>query len=157
MQATKRQYLVCVDGREECKVALRLACMKARKSGGGVSLLHVVHPADFQTLGAIADRMREERLAEGKQILEKMKNQVVNDFTITHELLLVEGAAGDKIVETAMTNPDVIMIAIGVAAQNQAGRGKLTTWLVGQLGGNLLVPILLVPNNLTDEQLNNLI
>ena len=157
MQQTNRKYLVCVDGREECRVALRLACMKAAKRGGTVALLHVVPPADFQTLGAIADRMREERLEDGNELLAKLRTEAENNFGVTPELILLEGSAGDKIVEAAMSNPDVIMLALGVAQQQHNSRGKLTSWLVGQLGGALLVPILLVPNNLTDQQLATLI
>jgi len=157
MQQTNRKYLVCVDGRDECKIALRLACMKAAKRGGKVSMLHIVPPADFQTLGAIADKMREERISDGKALLISLCAEAENNFELTPETILLEGSAGDKIVEAAMNNPDVIMIALGVAPQHHTGRGKLTAWLVGQLGGALLVPVLLVPNNLTDQQLATLI
>ena len=157
MQSAKRRYLVCVDGREECKLALRLACMKAMKNGGTVSMLHVIPPADFQTLGAIADKMREEKLEEGRKLLESMQQELKDCFAITPQATILEGAVGEKIVEAAMNDPDVIMIVVGVAAKANSSRGKLTSWLVGQLGGNLLVPVLLVPSNLTDEQLGNLI
>ena len=38
----KVKFLVCVDSSEECKVALKFACMRAKNSGGEVVLLYVI-------------------------------------------------------------------------------------------------------------------
>ncbi len=153
IKATK--YLVCVDSREESRVALRLACMKAAASGGSVDLLHVITPADFQTLGAIADRMREERRGEGEQLLKNLSEEA-NRYGITPSLLLREGAAGDEILAAAFEDPNINMIVIGIA-QHGSGRGTLAAWLAGQLGSKLFVPLLMVPGNLTDQQLQALV
>lgn len=150
------KYLVCVDSREECKAALRLACMKARARSGVVHLLHVIAPADFQTLGTIADRMREERQKEGEQLLKTLSDEAVAGFGITPTPLLREGAAGDEIVAAALEDHDIIMLVLGTA-HHAHGRGKLALWLAGQLGSKLFVPLLMVPGNLTDQQLQNLI
>jgi hypothetical protein len=63
---------------------------------------------------------------------------------------------GDEIVATVLSDPDINMIAIGVA-HHSAGRGKLAAWLSSQLGSKLLVPLLMIPGNLTDQQLQGLI
>lgn len=150
------KYLVCVDQHEESKAALRLACMKANARGSKVNMLHVIAPADFQTLGAIADRMREERKNEGQQLLTTLAEEAFATYGIRPETILREGPTGDEILAAANEDPDIHIIAIGIAQQT-AGRGKLTTWLAGQLGNKLLIPLLMVPGNLTDQQLQNLI
>ncbi|MEZ5690917.1 MAG: universal stress protein [Rickettsiales bacterium] len=155
--AASRRYLVCVDGREECKVALRLACMKAISKTGQITLLHVVPPVDFQTLGSVSDHMRTERLQEGQELLSKMSKEAQDNFGINPTLLLLEGSAGDKIVETAMNDPNIIILVIGITHSQQSGKGKLSAWLASQLGDNLLIPILMVPGNLTDQQLSTLV
>lgn len=149
-------YMVCVDGREECRVALRLACLKALARGGAVTLLHVIAPADFQTLGAIADRMREERLREANALMDALALEAKTTYGVAPTLTLAEGGAGDEIVQAAMGSRDVIMLVLGVAHQHSS-RGKLASWLAGQLGGKLLIPLLMVPGNLTEEQLVTLI
>lgn len=156
-QINRRRYLVCVDEREECLVAVQLACMKVVKNGGAVTLLHVIPPADFQTLFSIAERMREERLRDGELLLDKLLKESKDRFGITPSLLLMEGSAGDKIVEAAMNDPDIIMLMLGVAHKHHSGRGKLASWLGGQLGDTMLIPMLLVPGNLTQQQLSTLI
>jgi len=150
------KYMVCVDNHEESRVALRLACMKAVARGSRVGMLHVVPPADFQTLGAIADRMREERRREGEQLLAALADEAMANFGIRPHLLLREGSAGDEVLAAALEDPEISMLVIGIAQQG-SGRGTLASWLAGQLGHKLLVPLLMVPGNLTDQQLQTLI
>ena len=149
------KYLVCVDSREESRVALRLACMKAHRRGSSVDLLHVITPADFQTLGAIADRMREERRGEGEQLLKTLSEEA-NRYDVVPSLLLREGPVGDEILAAAKDNPDINIIVLGMPQQSTS-RGKLAAWLVCQLGSKLFVPLLMVPGNLTDQQLEALV
>lgn len=155
--APNRRYLVCVDNRPECKVAVRLACLKVAARGGSITLLHIIPPADFQTLGAIADRMRVERMREGEALLEAFCNEAQQLFHLTPDTALLEGSAGDAIIEKAMSDTDIIMVVLGVAHRHHSGRGKLAAWLGGQLGDTLLVPLLMVPGNLTEQQLSTLI
>lgn len=157
MNARTAKYLVCMDHREEARVALRLACMKAQARNGAVHMIHAVPPADFQTLGAIADRMREERLSEGKTLLAQAVDEAIRDHGITPSSSLREGPAGDEIIAAAQEDADIIMVVLGIATGQSAGRGKLASWLASQLGIKLFTPLLMVPGNLTDEQLRSLI
>jgi nucleotide-binding universal stress UspA family protein len=150
------KYMVCVDLREESRVALRLACMKAVARGGSVSMIHVIAPADFQTLGAIADRMREERKSEGEQLLATLADEAFANYGIRPSLILREGPTGDEIINASLEDHDVIMLVIGIASQS-SGRGNLASWLAGQLGNKLLTPLLMVPGNLTQQQLQSLV
>lgn len=154
VKATK--YLVCVDDREESKIALRLACMKANARGSEVCMLHVIQPADFQTLGTIAERMREERKQEGYALLNTLTEEVFSTYGIRASSVLREGSVGDEIIAAAHDDRDVNMVTLGIALQ-QSGRGKLVSWLASQLGSKLYVPLLMVPGNLTDQQLQSLV
>ena len=149
------KYLICIDPREESRTALQLACMKASARGIRVAMLHVITPADFQTLGSIADRMREERKNEGQSLLNALAEEAFATYGIRPDILLREGSVGDEIIAAAMDDADINMIVIGIA--QDSGRGKLAAWLAGQLGGKLYVPLLMVPGNLTDQQLQTLI
>ncbi len=150
------KYLVCVDQREESRVALRLACMKAKARNGAVDILHVIAPADFQTIGAIADRMREDRQKEGEALLKQIANDASAAHGVTPGMILREGPTGEEIVAAALEDHDIIMVVVGIA-QDSSARGKLSSWLAGQLGSKLFTPLLMVPGNLTDQQLQSLI
>lgn len=150
------KFLVCIDTREECWAALRLACMKALVRNGAVDMLHVIPPGDFQTLGTIADRMREEQRAEGEKLLNKLANDVATTYGLAPGKLLREGTPGEEIIAVAKSDSSIITVVLGIA-QDHAGRGKLASWLAGQLGGKLFTPLLMVPGKLTDEQLQQLV
>lgn len=150
------KYLVCVDGRPESQPALKLACMKACARNAIVDMLHVISPADFQALGSVADRMREERHGEGQQLLNRLANDAATAYGLAPNTLLREGPIGEEIVAAAAADPEIIIIFVGIA-QQMSGRGTLASWLAAQLGNKLLTPILMVPGNLTDEQLLNLV
>jgi len=154
--ARPAKYLVCVDQREESHAALRLACMKARVRNGSVVMLHVVAPGDFQTLGAIAEKMREERQEEARALLQKLAAHAQEHYGVEPAAVLLEGVIGDEIVAAAMADADITMMVIGTA-QSGSGRGSLASWLAAELGSKLFIPLLMVPGNLTDYQLVNLV
>jgi len=150
------KFLVCVDRGPEAKVALRLACLKALRRGGLVAMVHVIPPADFQTIHAVADRMRQERRQEAEHLLQSLADEAYAATGTHPEFILREGKTGDEILAAVMEDHDATMLVIGAAQQN-SGRGTLAGWLASQLGSRLLIPLLLVPGNLTDQQIEALI
>ena len=149
------KYLVCVDTGKESRVALRFACIKAQKRGGHVHVLHVMQPADVKTLFSVADKMREERLKEADKLLAILREEALSIAGIAIQTSIREGQAGDEIINTLMEDFDVNMLVLGVSQQGSK-RGKLTSWLASQLGDKLLIPLMLVPGNLTDQQIEEL-
>ena len=61
-----RIFLVVVDDSPELKVALRYACLRARKSGGKVALLTVLEKGEMQHWLAVENLIREEQRAEAE-------------------------------------------------------------------------------------------
>ena len=149
------KYLVCVDDSDVARVALRFASMKAKRRGGIVEVLHVLQPADFQSLSIVADKMREERREEAEALLQQITKEAYDYSGLTPSINLKEGQLGNVIVETALEDPDVNMLVLG-ASPKGTGHGKLAAWLAEQLGDTLLVPMMLVPGNLTEQQIEEL-
>ncbi len=150
------KYLVCVDKYQESRVALRLATARASARGGHVDLVHVIPPNDFQSLPGVAERMRQERRSEAETLLAQVAGEVHAACGQLPSITLREGKIGDEIVAATAEDYDAAMLVLGVAAEG-AGRGRLVAWLASQLGTKLLIPLLLVPGNLTDQQLATLI
>lgn len=150
------KYLVCVDEREEARIGLRLAAAQAAARGGVIDILHIIPPADFQTLSGIAERMEQEQRAEAEKLMRGLSEEVFAQAGITPGQVIRQGAIGEEILAAAMADYDISMLVLGVA-ENTSGRGKLVSWLASQLGSKLFTPLLLVPGNLTDQQLRTLI
>ncbi len=149
-------FIVCANRSEEARIALRLAYSKAYKNRGRVTILHVMQPPDFQGLHAVADRMYNEQRAEAETLMQELAEETYTNSGIMPGLLIEEGNIGDQIIKTAMEDPDASLLVVGVAEDNTR-RGKLVTWLAEELGKDLLIPLMLVPGNLTEQQLQNLI
>ncbi|MBM3518185.1 MAG: universal stress protein, partial [Alphaproteobacteria bacterium] len=81
-----RKFLVVVDDTPECRVALRFACRRARKTQGGVTLVRVIEPADFQHWAAVGNLMREEARAEAETLLQSLAADVNHSAGVIPEL-----------------------------------------------------------------------
>lgn len=154
MRHTK--YLVCVDGSAESHVALKLACLRVRRrKGSSVDLLHVISPIDFQTLHAIQDRMQEEKRAEAETLMQRFAQEAQQLSGVMPTIVLREGKPAVEILAAASEDKDVNMLVLGVS-EKSGTRGSTLSWLTAQVGKKLSVPLLLVPGNLSDQQIEDL-
>ena len=149
------KFLVCVDHRPQSRVAVRYACMRARNTGGCVSLLHVVEPPEFQHWAAVGDVMKDERREAAELLLEDLARDVNQWTDVMPELIVREGDLGDEILTHVTDDKDIDVLVIGAVAPDKPGF-SLVTFLAGKLLGNLAVPLVVVPANLSDEQIANM-
>ena len=148
-----RVFLVVVDETEEMKVALRFACLRARRTGGRVALLYVIEPAEFQHWMAVEDLMREEARSEGEQLLQRLAAQV-NDLVGTIPVLYVrEGKVREELFKLLDEEPRISILVLG-ANTGSRGPGPLVSALTGKMIGKLRVPITVVPGNLDDDEIS---
>jgi nucleotide-binding universal stress UspA family protein len=148
------KYLVCVDHSDASRVAVRYACKKAMRKGERVELLHVITVEEAHGMFGVMDKMREEQRAEGEILLKSYAESAFQYAGLTPSAQLREGRAGEEILGAALEGSDINMLVLGVSAAT-ARRG-LVNWLAERLGDRLLVPLMLVPGNLTDLQIEEL-
>ena len=55
-----RKFLVVLDDSKECLNAMRFAAMRAKNTGGGVEVLAVIPPEEFNHWIGVGNIMREE-------------------------------------------------------------------------------------------------
>lgn len=154
-QSSPRRYLVCASNNSASRATLKLACVKAKHHGGSVTVAHAIPPADMQTLFTVADRLKNEQRAEAEKFLSEMCEEAFALTGLMPDISILEGKIGEEIISTAMEDKDIMLLMIGLA--EDSGRGKLVEWLSSQIGKKLLVPMMVVPGNLTDEQIQRII
>ena len=154
-EARIRKFLVYVDDTPECRLALRFACRRAKHTGGGVTLLRVVVPGDFQHWMAVEDRMREEALEEAEQLLHKLAGEVNDSSGIMPELIVREGVPHDAILTHIEEDQDIRILVLG-AATGSEGPGPLVSLMAGKMAGTMHIPVTVVPGNLTVTQIDEL-
>ncbi len=151
----RRNFLVVVDDTPECRVALRFACMRAHRTGGGVVLLRVIEPADFQHWIAVENLMREEAREAAEELLQGLAGEVYDYSAITPEYRIREGRVDDEILALLAEEPSIRILILG-ASPDAAGPGPLVSRLAGQVSGSMPVPVTVVPGNMTAEQIDDL-
>ncbi len=149
------KFLVCVGHDPHSRVAVHFACLRARNTGGRVALLHVLPPPEFQHWVAVGEIMREETREEAEELLQKVAGEVQDRLGFMPEINVREGQIGEQILRQIDDDSDVDILVVG-AVPGSEGHGQLISWLAGQLAGNLNIPMVIVPGNLTDAQLENL-
>lgn len=149
------KFLVCVNDSPESRAAVRFACRRAQKIAGRVALLHVIDPPEFQHFMSVAEHMEQERRAEAEAFLQRLASEVHSVSGLTPELHIRQGSIGEEILALVREDPEIHALVVG-AAPAAPRRGRLISWLASQLAGALEIPLLIVPGNLTDAQIERL-
>lgn len=149
------KYLVCVDDTEVSRMALRFACIKAQRRGITIEMLHVIEKQDMQALGMIADKMAQEQRSNAEALLKELAAQAHAATGISPSIWLREGNPSDEILAHIMEQPDINMLVLGVNPESKSGN-RVINWVTSKAGDKLLIPVMLVPSNLTDSQMQQL-
>jgi nucleotide-binding universal stress UspA family protein len=151
----RRKFLVIVDTTPESRVALRIAARRAPRTGGIVTLLYIVPPADFQQWAGVERLMREEAHQEAERALHEAAKRVNEIVGATPELVIREGRAIDEIREV-LKEDRAIAILVLAGGTSKEGPGPLVSLVAGPGASSYPIPVTVVPGNLTDEQVDAL-
>ncbi len=149
------KFLVCIDEQEHSRVALRFACYKAKSIGCQVEMLYVIDSSDFNNLFAVGDVMRAERMADAEKLLKRLAEDVHAWSGILPSLAIREGRISEEIIICAEGDNQVTMLVLGAAPEGEKKSGILPI-VVEAIGDKLHIPVLIVPGNLTDQQIQEL-
>ncbi len=146
-----RKFLVVLDDSRECLNAMRFAAMRAAHTGGGVEVLSIIAPDEFNHWIGVADIMREEARERIHAHFEVFAKWMRDRQGINPELVIREGEAVSEIVAQIRDNPDIGVLVLG-AGTDKKGPGPLVSQL-SRSAGSLPIPITIVPGDLSKEKL----
>ena len=150
----RSKFLVIVDETKELNVAVRFAAKRAQSTKGGVILLNVIEQFDPQQWQSIEDIILQEAREKAQEKLQKW-SKVINDLTgVVPELVIKEGVISEKIIETLEEDDAIRFLVLAAAEADQPG--PLVSLLAGQKSGKLPVPIVVIPQGLEDDVIDDL-
>jgi nucleotide-binding universal stress UspA family protein len=150
-----RIFLVIIDDSPELKVALRYACLRAKKTSGRVALLSVIERGDFQQWMGVNELMQEEARQEAEQALQRIATDVQKMSGAMPVLYVREGERRDELLKLIDEEPSISILVLG-AATGQKGPGPLVSALTSKFVGKLRVPITIVPGNLSFDDVDHI-
>jgi len=146
-----RKFLVVLDDSRECLNAMRFAAMRAAKSGGGVEVLAIIPPEEFNHWIGIGDIMREEARERIEVHYEVFAKWMRDRQGIDPELVIREGEAVTEILAQVDEDKDIGLLVLG-AGSDKKGPGPLITQLM-KSAANFPIPITIVPGEMSKERL----
>jgi len=118
-----RVFLVVVDDSAEQAVALRYACLRARKGGGRVALFRVLEPVELVEWAGVGVMMQEERRAEAERLLAGLASHVSEITGGMPMLIIREGEAREELLALIEEDPRISILVLAMAT-GRAGRGR---------------------------------
>jgi nucleotide-binding universal stress UspA family protein len=148
-----RKFLVVLDDSRECLNAMRFAAMRAAKTGGGVQILSVITPEEFQHWIGVGEIMREEARERIRAHFEVFAKWMRDKQGVDPELVIREGEVVPEILAQIREDSEVGILVLGAGA-DKGGPGPLVTQL-SRTSGSLPIPITIVPGELSKERLES--
>lgn len=146
-----RKFLVVLDDSKECLNAIRFAAMRAAKSGGGVEVLSIIPPEEFNHWIGVADLMRAEAKERIEVHFEVFAKWMRDKQGIDPSLVIREGEVVPEILAQISDDSEIGVIVLG-ASTDKKGPGPIVTQL-SKNAGSLPIPITVVPGDLSKERL----
>ena len=147
-----RKFLIILDDTPEMLNAMRYAAIRASKTGGGVEILAIVSPEEFQHFMGVADVMRAEAHEKIEAHFQVFKDRMEKREGVTPTLAIREGEKVDAVLKHLKDNPEIGVVVLGAGTEN-SGPGLLISALTGRRIGDLRVPITIVPGSMTKEDI----
>ena len=150
-----RKFMVVLDNSTECLNAMRFAAMRAEKTGARVEILAVIPPEEFNHWIGVGAIMREEsrdRISAHFEVFAKWMRERHN---VEPELVIREGEVVNEILAQINDDAEVDILVLG-AGTDRKGPGPLVSQL-SKSSGTLDVPIVIVPGNLSKEQIEAIV
>ena len=146
-----RKYLVVLDDSKECLNAMRFAAMRAAKTGGGVEVLSIIPPEEFNHWIGVGDLMRAEARERIEVHFEVFAKWMRDRQGINPSLVIKEGEVVPEILAQISEDPEIGILVLG-ASTDKKGPGPIVTQL-SKNAGSLPIPITVVPGDLSKERL----
>jgi nucleotide-binding universal stress UspA family protein len=146
-----RKFLVVLDDSRECLNAMRYAALRASHTGGGVQILSVILPEEFQHWIGVAAMMRAEARERIVAHFEVFAKWMRDKQGVDPELVIREGEPVAEILAQIREDPSIGVLVLG-AGTEKSGPGPLVTQL-SKSSGALPIPITIVPGTITKEKL----
>src|SRR6056297_1744942 len=102
-----RKFLVVLDDSRECLNAMRFAAMRAAKTGGGVAVLSVIPPDEFNHWIGVGEIMREESRERIHAHFEVFAKWMRDKQGVDPELVIREGEPVPEILSLIKDDPEI--------------------------------------------------
>lgn len=147
--------MAVVDDTPESSRAIYYAGTRAKNSNGGVVLLYVIPEGDFQQWLGVEEIMREEAREEAEAVLAKAAQSLREQIGVDPEMVIREGNPTEQIHALIEEDRDIAILVLA-AGSAKDGPGPLVSSIAGRGGAAFPIPVTVIPDFLTNEEIDAL-
>lgn len=151
----RRKFLVVIDDTPECGRAVAYAAKRAERTNGGLVMLYVIKPSEFQHWIGVENIMRAEAQEEANTILSRYQQEALQSAKIEPEQVILEGAPNDAIAQLIEEDEDIAILVLAASVEGD-GPGPLVSSFTRSMSTHFPIPMTIVPGDLTDEDIDAL-
>lgn len=151
---TAGTYLVVVDETPECRLALRFAARRARRTGEDVQLIHVLRPPQFVQWGRVQDTIAAEQREAAERLLAEAAASAAELLGRPVETAILSGKPSEQVFAFVRDHPEIRSLVLAAASRGRPG--PLVEHFAGERAGSLPCLIILVPGGLDEAELDRL-
>jgi nucleotide-binding universal stress UspA family protein len=148
-----RKFLVVVDSTPECMNALRFAARRAAKTNGGLVMVYVIEPEEFQHWIGVQNVIRDEARREAEERLEVLADEVKALSGVMPEFAIREGEKREEVLAQIAEDQDIGLLVLGAGVSGE-GPGPLVQALANKYVAKMRIPVTIVPGSLTLEEID---
>jgi len=152
-----RKFLVVIDETSECDRAVTYAARRAARTGGGLTMLIVIEPGQFQHWLGAKEIMKAEAREAAQEALEQFEERVAKVAAkIPVESVIREGQVAEEITALIDENEDIGILVLAAATASNDGPGPLVSSIASHAQGAFPIPVTIVPGDLSDTDIEAL-
>lgn len=154
-QGHRRKFLVTVDETPEVESALFFAASRIGHTGGQIVLLYVIEPTDFTQWAGVKDLQIEEETTKAKALfrLNRRKLDKAGFDQIPTDEVIRSGKRPEEIMKLIDEDEDIAIMILGASTDTKGPGPLVSTLAAGKMAGSFPIPIVIVPGNLSLEDL----
>ncbi len=154
-QGHRPKYLIVIDDSEECDRAIYFAAKRCARISAGLVMLAVTDIEGFDQWLGVGDVMKQEAQDEADKVLETAAARCRELAGLEPERIVANGLKADAIKSLINEDRDIIFLVLAASAGTE-GPGPLVSLLAGKAAGTFPVPIVIVPGDLSNEEIDSL-
>ncbi len=149
------KYLIVIDDSEECDRAIYFAAKRCARISASLAMLAITNVEDADQWLGVGDIMKQEAQEAAESVLEKAAARGRAIAGIEAEKIVRSGPSANVIRELINEDRDIIFLVLA-AGTGSEGPGPLVSLLAGKASGTFPVPVVIVPGDLSDDQIDAL-
>lgn len=133
--------------------ALRFAARRASSTSGGVVMIYVIEPEEFQHWIGVQNVMREEARQEAEERMATLAEEVKRLAGVMPEFAIREGEKRDEVLAHINEDEEIGLLVLGAGTGGE-GPGPLVQALANKFVGKMSIPVTVVPGSMTLEEID---